>query len=235
MIQKVFKQNEIIISDEQENQLKKYYQLLIEWNSKMNLTAITEYDKVIWKHFIDSALIVKSIIYREENRTSILDMGTGAGFPGIVLAILSPNKQFTLVDSLQKRIDFLSVVVAELKLKNVKLYHGRAEDLGKKEEFRNQFDFVVSRAVAELPLLLEYCIPFVKEKGYFVSYKSKKYKEEIKSSEHAFSELSCELERTEKYNLHEIEDERILLFIKNNSITNEKYPRRAGKPKKKPL
>lgn len=235
MIKKVFEQNGIQISDIQESQFQKYYELLIEWNNKINLTAITDYEDVIWKHFVDSALLTKSGLYREREKNSVLDMGTGAGFPGIVLAILSPDKHFTLVDSLQKRIDFLFFVVNELKLKNVELYHGRAEDCGRKEEFRNQFDFVVSRAVAELPLLLEYCIPFVKENGYFVSYKSKKYKKEIEISEYAFSELCCELEKIEKYNLHKSEDERILLFIRNHSLTNEKYPRRAGKPKKKPL
>lgn len=235
MIQKIFKENEINLSDIKVNQLQRYYDLLIEWNQKMNLTAITDYEEVIWKHFIDSALLTKSNIYKDEKRKSVLDLGTGAGFPGMVLAILTPKKQFTLIDSLQKRIDFLCCVVKELQLDNVQVFHGRAEDYGRKEEFRNQFDFVVSRAVAELPLLLEYCVPFVKPNGYFISYKSKRYREEIEISKYALSELTSELEKIENYHLKKSEEERVLLFTKNLSITNEKYPRRAGKPKKKPL
>ena len=235
MIRKMFSECNIELSEKQEQQFHNYYELLIEWNKKINLTAITEYKEVIWKHFIDSALLTKSDLYQEKERKSILDMGTGAGFPGIVLAILSPEKKFTLVDSLQKRIDFLTIVIKELELENVILFHGRAEDYGQKENFRNQFDFVVSRAVAELPLLLEYCIPFVKLEGYFISYKGKKYMEEIDYAENAFKELTCNLDRIEKFSLRDKKEERVLLFIKNNSLTNSKYPRRAGKPKKKPL
>ena len=183
-MKRVFGKYDIFLDDEKEQKLEQYYELLLEWNKKINLTAITEYKEVIWKHFIDSALLTKSDLYQEKERKSILDMGTGAGFPGIVLAILSPEKNFTLVDSLQKRIDFLKIVVEKLKLENVKLFHGRAEDYGQKENFRNQFDFVVSRAVAELPLLLEYCIPFVKLEGYFISYKGKKYTYKINLGEY---------------------------------------------------
>lgn len=234
MIQKLFSENEITISDKQKQQFQKYFNLLIEWNQRINLTSITDYEEVIWKHFIDSALLTKSSLYKDRERKSVLDLGTGAGFPGMVLAILTPEKHFVLIDSLQKRIDFLSYVVRELRLDNVQVFHGRAEDYGRKENFRNQFDFVVSRAVAELPLLLEYCIPFVKENGYFVSYKSKRYREEIEISEYAFSELTSKLQKVESYYLKD-GDERVLLFIQNLSITNDKYPRRAGKPKKKPL
>lgn len=235
MIRKIFSECNIELSEKQVQQFQNYYELLIEWNRKVNLTAITEYEEVIWKHFIDSALLTKSNLYQEKEKNSILDMGTGAGFPGIVLAILSPEKKFTLVDSLQKRIDFLTIVIKELQLENVILFHGRAEDYGQKENFRNQFDFVVSRAVAELPLLLEYCIPFVKVDGYFISYKGKKYKDEIDCSGNAFKELTCQIENIEKLVLKNREEERILLFVKNNAPTNSKYPRRAGKPKKKPL
>lgn len=235
MIRKIFSECNIELSEKQVQQFQNYYELLTEWNRKINLTAITEYEEVIWKHFIDSALLTKSNLYQEKEKNSILDMGTGAGFPGIVLAILSPEKKFTLVDSLQKRIDFLTIVIKKLELENVILFHGRAEDYGQKENFRNQFDFVVSRAVAELPLLLEYCIPFVKVDGYFISYKGKKYKDEIDYSGNAFKKLTCQIENIEKFVLKNREEERILLFIKNNAITNSKYPRRAGKPKKKPL
>ena len=235
MIKKMFSECNIELSGEQEEQFQNYYELLVEWNEKMNLTAITEYEEVIWKHFIDSALLTKSNLYQQKEGKNVLDMGTGAGFPGIVLAILSPEKEFTLVDSLQKRIDFLTIILEKLELKNVRLFHGRAEDYGQKKNFRNQFDFVVSRAVAELPLLLEYCIPFVKVNGYFISYKGKKYKEEIDYSENAFKELTCQLDKIENYILKNKEEERVLLFIRNNAPTNSKYPRRAGKPKKKPL
>jgi len=231
----VFLENGIEIGDRQEEQFRQYYELLIEWNEKVNLTAITDYEEVVRKHFIDSALLVRSQVFIDVKDSSVLDMGTGAGFPGIVLAILSPEKKFILVDSLNKRIDFLKIVIEKLELKNVEVFHGRAEDYGKDEKFRNQFDFVVSRAVAELPILLEYCIPFVKVDGYFVPYKGKKYEEELSISDNAFDKLNCSLELTEEFLLPKEEEKRYLLFIKNNSLTDSKYPRRAGKPKKQPL
>lgn len=234
-MRQIFKENGIEITEYQERQLQRYYEILTEWNEKINLTAITEYEKVIYKHFLDSALILKSDMFADgfSENTSVLDLGTGAGFPGIVLAILYPGAAYTLVDSLKKRIEFLHIIKDELNLDHVTLYHGRAEDLGRQKEFRNQFDFVVSRAVAELPVLLEYCIPFVKEQGYFISYKGKRYEEEIGISQNAFHKLNVCLERTERYDL--FGEERYLLFIKNQSLTDSKYPRRAGKVKKKPL
>lgn len=229
----IFMKYDILITDEQESLLKQYYDLLIEWNEKINLTSITEYEDVVWKHFLDSALIIKQDVWRQKKEASVLDVGTGAGFPGLVLAILNPAKKFTLLDSLNKRIEFLNLVVEKLCLNNVSTYHGRAETFARKESFRNQFDFVVSRAVAELPILLEYCIPFVKKDGYFVSYKGKR-QEEIQSATHAMEELDASLEFVEKLYLQNRE-ERKLLFIKNNCITKDKYPRKEGKPKKKPL
>lgn len=231
----IFAQNQIIIDDKQEEQFHKYYELLIEWNEKINLTAITEYEEVLWKHFIDSALLVRCELFNKKEKASVLDLGTGAGFPGIVLAILCPQYTFTLIDSLRKRIDFLEIVVRELELKNVDTFHGRAEDYGREKKFRNQFDFVVSRAVAKLPILLEYCIPFVKKNGYFVSYKGKKYEEEIFLSKKAFSKLDCNLNCVEQFLLSEKEERRYLLFINNLQLTDDKYPRKAGKPKKQPL
>lgn len=233
MIKNIFKENDIEITDHQEKQFQRYYELLIEWNEKINLTAITEYKEVIYKHFLDSALILKSDLFVKENSASVLDLGTGAGFPGMVLAILYPKYRFTLVDSLMKRIEFLHIIKDELKLDQVILYHGRAEDLGKEEEFRNQFNFVVSRAVAELPVLLEYCIPFVKEKGYFISYKGKKYQEEIDKSSKALQILNADIKKIEQYKL--LSEDRVLIFIENHSLTDNKYPRRPGKVKKSPL
>lgn len=238
-IKDIFSVYDIPLTEQQENQLNMYYELLIEWNQKMNLTSITEYDMVIQKHFLDSALLTKCSIYEAlHDNISVLDMGTGAGLPGIVLAIINPEGKFTLVDSLQKRVDFLNIVIQNLKLTNVRTFHGRAEDYGRKLEFRDQFDFVVSRAVAELPLLLEYCIPFVKKDGYFVSYKGPKYKEELQKSEYALQELYSKLESIEEFqirnNTSEIEKRFLLLFHKLEE-TKQKYPRRAGIPKKKPL
>lgn len=242
-IKKIFSAHNIPLSDEQENQLNKYYELLVEWNQKMNLTSITEYDMVIQRHFLDSALLTKCSRYAAiHDNVSVLDMGTGAGFPGIVLAVSNPERVFTLVDSLQKRVDFLNVVIGELQLTNVRAFHGRAEDYGKNLEFRGQFDFVVSRAVAELPLLLEYCIPFVKKGGFFISYKGPKYKEELQKSEYALQELNAKLESIEEFQIGDnIRDnnsdieKRFLLFISKLEETKQKYPRRAGIPKKKPL
>lgn len=233
-MKEIFDKYGISLSEQQEGQLKQYYDLLVEWNKKINLTSILEYEEVIWKHFLDSSLIMLSEEWKKEDNTKVMDVGTGAGFPGMVLAILNQKKRFVLLDSLNKRIEFLNLVKKELKLENVEIYHGRAEVFGRKEEFRNQFDIVVSRAVAELPILMEYCIPFVKKEGYFISYKGKKQKEEIESSENAFSKLSSSFVKAEKYELRENE-KRYLLFIKNNEITDGKYPRKEGKPKKKPL
>ena len=233
MIKQIFLENKIDITDHQEEQLQRYYELLIEWNEKINLTAITEYNEVIYKHFLDSALILKSDLFLKEDSASVLDLGTGAGFPGIVLAVLRPQYKFTLVDSLMKRIEFLHIIKDELELDHISLYHGRAEDLGRQEDFRNQFDYVVSRAVAELPILIEYCIPFVKKNGYFISYKGKKYQEEIEHSYRTLQVLSSDIKKIEEYKL--LDEDRFLIYIENNSLTDDKYPRRAGKVKKNPL
>ncbi len=233
-MKKIFETYGIVLSQQQEKMLNTYYELLVSENEKMNLTSITEYEDVIWKHFFDSSFLMLDDIWKKSNSARVLDVGTGAGFPGMVLAILNPDKKFVLLDSLNKRIDFLQKVIEELSLKNVETFHGRAETFGRKEEFRNQFDFVVSRAVAELPVLMEYCIPFVKKEGYFISYKGKRQEEEIEKASHAFTELGAVFRYCKKYRLRE-EEERYLLFIQNNELTKDKYPRKDGKPKKKPL
>ena len=233
-MKKIFETYGIVLSQQQEKMLNTYYELLVSENEKMNLTSITEYEDVIWKHFFDSSFLMLDDIWKKSNSARVLDVGTGAGFPGMVLAILNPDKRFVLLDSLNKRIDFLQKVIEELSLKNVETFHGRAETFGRKEEFRNQFDFVVSRAVAELPVLMEYCIPFVKKEGYFISYKGKRQEEEIEKASHAFTELGAVFRYCKKYRLRE-EEERYLLFIQNNELTKDKYPRKDGKPKKKPL
>ncbi len=233
-MKKIFETYGIVLSQQQKKMLNTYYELLVSENEKMNLTSITEYEDVIWKHFLDSSFLMLDDIWKKSNSARVLDVGTGAGFPGMVLAILNPDKKFVLLDSLNKRIDFLQKVIEELSLKNVETFHGRAETFGRKEEFRNQFDFVVSRAVAELPVLMEYCIPFVKKEGYFISYKGKRQEEEIEKASHAFTELEAVFRYCKKYRLRE-EEERYLLFIQNNELTKDKYPRKDGKPKKKPL
>ena len=233
-MKKIFETYGIVLSQQQEKMLNTYYELLVSENEKINLTSITEYEDVIWKHFFDSSFLMLDDIWKKSNSARVLDVGTGAGFPGMVLAILNPDKKFVLLDSLNKRIDFLQKVIEELSLKNVETFHGRAETFGRKEEFRNQFDFVVSRAVAELPVLMEYCIPFVKKEGYFISYKGKRQEEEIEKASHAFTELGAVFRYCKKYRLRE-EEERYLLFIQNNELTKDKYPRKDGKPKKKPL
>lgn len=230
----IFAKYGILIDEEAIDKLERYYQLLLEWNEKINLTSIVEKEDVIWKHFLDSALIMKSETWKEIEKKKILDVGTGAGFPGMVLAILNQDEEFVLLDSLRKRVDFLKLVIDQLQLKNVEAIHGRAEVYGRNVNYRNQFDFVLSRAVAELPVLMEYCIPFVKKDGFFVSYKGKKQEEEVNQSTNAFQELTAQFDHLEQFELGESEM-RYLLYIKNNCETNEKYPRREGKPKKKPL
>ena len=222
----------VTLSDEQIQQFLKYYEMLVEWNEVMNLTAITEYDEVMKKHFVDSISLCKA--YDVTQNKTVIDVGTGAGFPGIVLAILNPESKFVLLDSLNKRVDFLKQVCDKLKINNVTAIHGRAETYGQNEMYRNQFDFVVSRAVAELPILMEYCVPFAKVNGYFVSYKGKKQEEEVKLAENAFHELSAKFDHLDKFSLRE-KEERYLLFIRKVEETNSKYPRKEGKPKKKPL
>ena len=170
-----------------------------------------------------------------KEKKKVLDLGTGAGFPGMVLAILCPDYEFVLADSLNKRIEFLKVVINRLQIHNVSVIHGRAEELGRNENFRNQFDYVVSRAVAELPVLLEYCIPFVKRNGYFVSYKSGSSDEEIQQAEKAVNILGGKIEKTDKFLLPETDMGRALVNIKKIKITPAKYPRKAGMPSREPL
>ena len=212
----------------------KYFELLIEWNKKINLTSITERNEVITKHFIDSVLLLSHYSENYFENKEVIDIGTGAGFPGIPLAIMMPNTNFTLIDSLNKRIHFLEIVIDELQLKNVRLFHGRAEDYGKDNDFREQFDFCVSRAVAPLPTLLEFCSPFIKVDGNLLLYKSKKSEDEIREAKHALSKLNCTIsDICELWKDKSIE--RYILNIKKDNQTPDKYPRRAGKPKKKPL
>lgn len=235
MIRNIFANHGITITEEQEQKLNQYYDLLIDWNNKINLTSIVEYEEVIWKQFLDSAFFVSCDKVDLKEKKKVLDLGTGAGFPGMVLAILCPDYEFVLADSLNKRIEFLKVVINRLQIHNVSVIHGRAEELGRDENFRNQFDYVVSRAVAELPVLLEYCIPFVKKGGYFVSYKSRRLDEEIENAENALNMLYTKYEKKYKYELEYDHSERYLVFFRCENITDSKYPRKPKKIKTNPL
>lgn len=223
----------INLSDIQLYQYEKYYHMLIEKNKVMNLTSITEEDEVIDKHFIDSLTCSRVIDFSDIK--NVVDIGTGAGFPGIPLKIAFPDISITLIDSLNKRIRFLEEVSEELKLEQLYAVHGRAEDLARKKDFREAFDLCVSRAVANLSTLSEYCLPFVKIHGYFVSYKSKKGLEEIKNSEHCMKELGSRIVQVDAFCLTDQDSERLLIKIEKIKSTSKKYPRKAGIPSRNPL
>ena len=223
----------IQLTDVQKEQFDRYYELLIEWNRVMNLTGITEYDEVNLKHFTDSLTIVR--IKDMENVSTLIDVGTGAGFPGIPIKIAFPYIKVTLLDSLNKRIKFLNQVVEELDLKDVVTLHGRAEDYAKKEEYREQFDLCASRAVANLSTLSEYCLPFVKKGGCFISYKSADSDEEIEQSKKALDILGGKIEKVDKFVLPGSDMGRALVMVEKVKNTPRKYPRKAGVPSKEPL
>lgn len=214
-------------------QFMSYYELLMEWNRVMNLTAITDFDEVCKKHFIDSLSLVKA--YEIKTPISIIDIGTGAGFPGIPLKIAFPNLKITLLDSLHKRVGFLQTVIENLKLENIEALHGRAEDFAKKEIYREQYDLCVSRAVSNLSTLSEYCIPYVKTGGRFISYKSEKLTEEITDAEHAIFILGGRVENQIEFKIPNSDIYRNLLVIYKEKETPANYPRKAGIPLKKPI
>ena len=219
----------IDITEEKLNKLDKYYDLLIEWNNKINLTRITDKDEVYLKHFYDSLTLIKAV---KLNNQTLLDVGTGAGFPGLVLKIVFPNLKVTLVDSLNKRIIFLKSVIEKLNLKGINAIHERIEDYAKTS--RESFDIVTSRAVASLPVLSEMCIPLVCEKGLFIPMKADA-KGEIKSSQNAIKTLGGVLRDTILFKLPKDAGERTLIIIEKINKTSVKYPRKFSEIKKKPL
>ena len=236
MRNKFFQQLErldIHLSEKQEKQFYQYYELLVKWNKVMNLTAIVDYKEVQEKHFIDSLSLVKMINIKSVH--TLIDVGTGAGFPGLPLKIVFPHLEVILLDSLQKRILFLNEVIHDLGLFQIEAKHGRAEDYAKDVKYRENFDLCVSRAVADLSVLSEYCIPFVKIGGKFISYKSDLIDEEVKHSENAIHILGGNIQKIEKFQLPESEIKRSFISISKERTTNKRYPRKAGIPLKKPL
>ncbi len=241
----------ISLSEKQLGQFALFTDLLLSWNEVMNLTAITELPDILQKHYLDSCSLVKvfhgSTVGEESSSDSssapnllssqcrLIDVGTGAGFPGIPLAICFPKAEIVLMDSLKKRVDFLNHVIAELGLSNVSAVHARAEELAHNKAYREKFDLCCSRAVADLRVLSEYCIPFLKKDGYFVSYKSEKLEEELPAAEKAISVLGGKVIKQERFSLGEEAQQRVLLVIQKKKETPKKYPRKAGTPAKEPI
>lgn len=225
----------IKLSDRQIDQFYQYYELLIEWNKVMNLTAITELDDVISKHFVDSLSLVRAVPDLEDQAYSIIDVGTGAGFPGIPLKIAFPEIEITLLDSLNKRIKFLNTVIENLEIQRIETIHGRAEDFGRDIKYREQYDLCVSRAVANAATLSEYCLPFVKVGGNFISYKSGKVDEELEAGKKAIEVMGGSVSQIVRFSLTGADAERTLVVIEKKEKTAKRYPRKAGVPSKEPI
>ncbi len=223
----------ISLSEKQKEQFVSYYEFLIEKNQVMNLTAITEFEDVLLKHFLDSLTCVK--VLNPEDIKTVMDVGTGAGFPGIPLKIVFPHLKVTLLDSLNKRINFLNETCSRLQLTNIQTIHGRAEDFAQNKDYRETYDLCVSRAVSNLSTLSEYCLPYVKEGGIFISYKSGKVQEEVRAGEYAVKVLGGKIDNLSYFTLPGSEMERSLVVIKKIRRTPRKYPRKAGIPQKTPL
>ena len=219
------------LTNVQHEQFEEYKNLLLEWNEKINLTAITDEDDIILKHFIDSMTILKHI----ENDSTIVDVGTGAGFPGLPVKIANPNIKVTLVDSLNKRILFLEDVIAKLNLKEIKTVHSRAEEFGQNKKYREKFDIATSRAVANLSVLAEYLLPLVKVGGKCICMKGSEIQEELKNSKKSIEILGGQIQKIEEFTLPEGEIKRNIIIIKKVKQTPHKYPRKPGVPSKNPL
>ncbi len=227
------KELQIMLTDEQLQAFLLYYEMLVAKNKVMNLTAITEYEDVVEKHFLDSLSLVKAVSL--SGKKTVLDLGTGAGFPGIPLKIAFPKLNIVLMDSLNKRIGFLDEVIMKLGLKEIHAVHGRAEEMGRRAEYRENFDLCVSRAVANLASLSEYCIPFVKKGGSFISYKSGEIEYELKQADKAITVLGGKLREVTKFQLPNTEMARSLVVIDKVKSTPKAYPRKAGTPSREPI
>lgn len=222
---------DVNLNEEQIKSFYEYMNLLLEWNEKINLTAITEQNEVILKHFIDSMTVLKDL----KDNQNIIDVGTGAGFPGIPIAIVKKNCKITLMDSLNKRIKFLDEVINKLELKNVNAIHSRAEDMGQNTLYREKFDIAISRAVANLTVLSEYLLPFVKVGGMCICMKGPDIADEIKNSDFAINELGGKIVSVDDFELPNSDIKRNIVIIEKVKNTPKKYPRKAGIPSKLPL
>ena len=236
---KNLKEIDIELSDIQIEAFDEYYRILVEWNDVMNLTAITDYDEVLLKHYVDS-LAINKVINEASNwnlnqKIKVIDIGTGAGFPGIPLKIVFDNLDVVLLDSLNKKVNFLNEVIDKLKLSNIRAIHGRAEDYAKGINYRESFDLCVSRAVSNLATLSEYCLPYVKVGGAFFSYKSGEIDAEVKESENAIRMLGGKILKVEKMTLPGSTIDRSFVIIEKVKKTINIYPRKAGLPAKEPL
>jgi 16S rRNA (guanine527-N7)-methyltransferase len=231
------KQIGLELSEEQRSQFEKYYEILVSWNEFMNLTGITDHDEVMMKHYIDSLWVnlVKEFNEKIEQGGTLIDVGTGAGFPGLPIKIAFPQTEVTLLDSLNKRINFLNEVISQTGLCGASTCHGRAEDFAKNPQYREQFDICVSRAVANLSTLSEYCLPFVKNDGIFIAYKSGNIEEELDKCSNAVKLLGGKIENVYKTVLPDSDIERSFVVIRKIKPTPKKYPRKAGLPSKEPL
>ena len=225
------KKIDVILDEEQIQKFYKYMELLLEWNEKINLTAIVEPRDVILKHFVDSLTICKEL---QKNKT-LADIGTGAGFPGIPVKILRPDLDITLIDSLNKRVNFLTMVIEALKLEKIIALHGRIEDFGKNKKYREKFDYVTSRAVANLSTLSEYMIPLVKIGGKCICMKGSNIDEELKNAGKAIKTLGGKIEKVDTFCLPDTDMGRNIILIKKEKATPNKYPRKAGTPAKEPI
>ena len=231
--QKILEKWEIPFSSEQQEQFVTYYKMLVEKNKVMNLTAITEFDEVLDKHFLDSIALARYVDLTTS--ISLIDLGTGAGFPGMPLKIMFPNLKVTLADSLNKRIAFLDEVIGELGLTDIQTVHARAEDLAHNSDYRERYDYCVSRAVANLSSLSEYCLPFVRIGGTFISYKSGEIEEELAAAKKAIFLLGGQFDQVIPFQLEGTDLGRSFVLINKDKKTAKTYPRKSGMPTKKPL
>lgn len=232
-LSKVAKEYGLELTSDQISAFNRYYELLVEWNEKINLTAITEPREVAIKHIVDSLSCYQKELFT--GQVSLIDVGTGAGFPGLPLKIFYPELKLTLLDSLNKRVKFLQLVVDELGLKDVEVIHARSEEAARNKKYREKFDLATARAVARLSIICEYCLPFVKQGGTFIALKGRQYEEEIQEAQKAFSVLGGKLVKSMPVKLPELEDKRAVVYIKKEKATPKVYPRKAGTPERNPI
>lgn len=231
LLEKTFKKYNILYNSNQINNFLKYYKMLINYNKSHNLTSITDIPDVVIKHYLDSVLPFQLI----EDNSKIIDLGCGGGFPSIPLKIMNESFDFTAVDSVSKKTDFVRSVANELGFDNFNIIHSRIEDLAFNSNYREKYDYIVSRAVAPLNIILEYSAPFAKDQGLIICYKGSKYKEEIDASSNALKQLNCEIIDIKEYYIDEIDQYRYVLIIRKNGQLSTKYPRKQNKPRLQPL